>query len=182
MSLWDDRIITVARTPVDLHGRPISRLRVTGSSLVKAADWIRFLEEWYPTIDRREPWVDFLFAAIITFHQGVLVMARAVRQRKAWTGAHTLEEAVTPAWDDAERRLAWFEKHSEELNQNSVPHWGRFAFCAVQGGLRTLVRLGREVKAISEKGHLLVNVAPLSTLEEERAELAEERDAVHLAR
>jgi hypothetical protein len=45
-----------------------------------------------------------------------------------------------------------------------------------------LVRLGREVKAISEKGHLLVNVAPLSTLEEERAELAEERDAVHLAR
>lgn len=143
---------------VDLRGRNVKDLKVTGSALIRATQWVEFLDDWSGRLSVSEPWVRFLLHATINFHLAFGVLAKRLRKNKWWTGGMTMDEQTVGLVVDAERRLAWFEEHSEEIDQRTVPPWARFLFAAIEGGYRMLVRVARETEQVLRKGHLLVAV------------------------
>jgi len=161
---------------VDLRGRRTADLQVKGSGLVKASQWMDYLDYWGGQLVQSEPWCVFACRATITLHQSFIIMARRLRKNAYWTGGGTMEEDTTGLEEDAERRLAWFEKHSEELDHRSMPRWALFLFAALQGAMRMQVRLAREAAQILRKGHLLVNVNPRADVLGAKAELGEEAE------
>lgn len=155
---------------VDLHGRSVSDLHIKGSSLVKGQQWLAYLDAHGSTIADSEPWVRFLLNGVVSFHQGFIIMSRRLRKNRAWAGSGTMAEDVIGLVDDASTRLAWFEKHSEEVDQRVLPDWAKFLFVSLQGGLRMQVRLAGEAEQIQRKGHLLLAVDRQGALVETKNE------------
>lgn len=143
---------------VDLHGRKVRDLSVKGSSLVRAQQWVAFLDDWAERMRADEPWVLFALHATINLHQAFGIMARRLRKNRWWTGGSTMAEDTVGLVADAEARLAWFEKNSEQLDKTLIPGWARFLFAAIEGAYRMLVRVARETEQVLRKGHLLVPV------------------------
>lgn len=143
---------------VDLRGRPVRDLNIKGSALIKARQWIDFLDDWAERLKLDEPWVRFMLHAVINFHQAFGVMSRRLRKNKWWAGGGTMAEDTIGLVADAERRLAWFLKESEQLDPTLLPQWARFMFAAIEGGYRMLVRVSRETEQVLRKGHLLIPV------------------------
>jgi hypothetical protein len=143
---------------VDLQGRKVSDLKVKGSSLVKATQWVAFLDDWAERMRADEPWVLFALHATLNLHQAFGIMARRLRKNRWWTGGSTMAEDTVGLVADAEARLAWFEKNSEQLDKTLIPGWARFLFAAIEGAYRMLVRVARETEQVLRKGHLLVPV------------------------
>jgi hypothetical protein len=143
---------------VDIKGRQVRDLAVKGSALIRAQQWIAFLDDWADRLKADEPWVLFMLHATINFHQAFGILARRLRKNRWWTGEMTMEEQTVNLVEDAERRLAWFENESQSLNQNLIPPWARFMFAAIEGGYRMLVRVAKETDQVLKKGHLLIPV------------------------
>ena len=143
---------------VDLRGRKVADLSVKGSSLVKARQWIDFLDDWSERLRADEPWVLFALHATLNLHQAFGIMARRLRKNRWWTGGGTMAEDTVGLVTDAETRLAWFLQHSKQLDQTLLPQWARFLFAAIEGAFRMLVRVARETEQVLKKGHLLVPV------------------------
>lgn len=143
---------------VDLRGRQVSDLKVKGSSLIKASQWIAFLDDWAERLKADEPWVLFALHATINLHQAFGIMARRLRKNRWWAGGQTMAEATVSLVADAEARLAWFEKNSEQLDKTLIPGWARFLFAAIEGAYRMLVRVARETEQVLKRGHLLIPV------------------------
>lgn len=144
---------------VDLRGRKVADLNVKGSSLVKAQQWIDFLDDWAERLRADEPWVLFALHATLNLHQHYGIVARRLRKNRWWTGGQTMAEATIGILEDAERRNAWFEQNSEQLDQTLLPAWARFLFAAIQGAFRMNIRIAKEVEQVLRKGHLLVPVS-----------------------
>lgn len=155
---------------VDLQGRAVADLRVKGSSLVKGQQWLDYLDHYAQTFSESEPWVRFLLNATVSCHQSFMVMSRRLRKNRAFAGGETMAEKTLTVSDDAAMRLAWFERHSEEIDQRVVPDWAKFQFAALEGCLRMQVRLAGEVDQIMRKGHLLLAVDRQGTLVETKSE------------
>jgi hypothetical protein len=143
---------------VDLHGRRVRDLRVTGSALIRSQQWMTFLDDWADALQREPRWALFMLHATINFHQAFGILARRLRKNRWWTGAMTMEEQSVNLVEDAERRLAWFERESETLDKAQIPVWARFMFAAIEGGYRMLVRVAKETDQVLKKGHLLIPV------------------------
>lgn len=143
---------------VDLQGRPVRDKYVSGSALIKAQQWIDFLDDWSDRLRFEQPWALFMLHATLNFHQAFAIMARRLRKNRAWTGGGTMAEDTVGLVADAEQRLAWFETNSEQLDMSAIPQWARFLFAAIEGGLRMLVRIAKEVEQVLRKGHLLIPV------------------------
>ncbi len=161
---------------LDFRGRPVHMKRISGSSLIKAQEWIEFLNEHAATFKDEQPWVTLLVQAIINFHQGLIIMSRRVRKNAYWTGSMTMAEQTIGLVADASERLAWFETQSEQVDQTLLPEWAKFMFASIQGGLRMQVRIAKDCEIILRKGHLLVNVSPRVDSIEKARELGEEVD------
>ncbi len=159
---------------VDFRGNPVSMRRIDGSSLLKADEWIEFLDQHAATFKDEQPWVTLLVQCVINLHQGFIIQSRRLRKNEYWTGAMTMAEQTVGIVNDAEERNAWFEKQSEQVDQTLLPDWARFMFCSIQGAFRMQIRIARDIEQIIRKGHLLVNVNPnVDTIEKAR-ELGEE--------
>ena len=74
---------------VDFRGNPVRMKRISGSSLIKAQEWIEFLDAHAETFKDEQPWVTFAVQAIINLHQGLIIMSRRVRKNEYWTGKMT---------------------------------------------------------------------------------------------
>ena len=161
---------------VDLRGKPVADRVVRGSSLVKGRQWIEYLDEWGQTFKDGEPWVRFLLNAVVSYHQGFIIMSRRLRKNRPVAGSGTMAEDTIGLVNDAAGRLAWFDKHSEEIDQRGLPEWAKFMFASIQGGLRMQVRLATEAEQIMRKGHLLLAVDRrgefAETLAEDRPDVA----------
>lgn len=143
---------------VDLRGRQVRDLSIKGSSLIKAKQWIDFLDDWAERLKADEPWVLFALHATLNLHQAFGILARRLRKNRWWAGGGTMAEDTVGLAADAEQRLAWFEKNSEQLDKTLIPGWARFMFAAIEGAYRMLVRVARETEQVLKKGHLLVPV------------------------
>ena len=143
---------------IDLRGRKVRDQRVTGSALIKAQQWVEFLDDWSEHLAVGEPWGLFLLHATINFHLAFAIIARRLRKNRWWTGGMTMAEQTIGLEDDARQRLAWFEQQSEQVDQRSLPPWARFMFAAIEGGFRMLVRVAHETEQVLKKGHLLIAV------------------------
>jgi len=159
---------------VDFRGNPVHMKRISGSSLIKAQEWIEFLDAHAQTFKDEQPWVTFAVQAIVNLHQGLIIMSRRVRKNQSWTGSMTMAEQTVGLVNDATERLTWFEKHSEQIDQTQLPEWAKFLFASIQGGLRMQVRISKDCEMILRKGHLLVNVSPRVDTIEKARELGEE--------
>lgn len=155
---------------VDLHGRRVADLQIKGSSLVKGTQWIEYLDAHGSTIAESEPWVRFLLNAVVSLHQGFVIMSRRLRKNREFAGVGTMAEDTIGLLEDARTRLAWFENHSEEIDQRVIPDWAKFLFVSLQGSMRMQVRLAGETEQILRKGHLLLAVDRQGTLVETKNE------------
>lgn len=146
-------------------------------SLVSARQWMEWLEYWLPRIHDDERWVAFLVQSTINYHQMWIVFARRVRHNPNWdAGGGTVEDWVS-CEKAAEERLHWFNSNKPStVGTALVPRWANMLFDAVEGGLKTGVRLGREIDEIRRKGHLLVNVNPYADGEINNNPSAEEEE------
>jgi hypothetical protein len=163
---------------VDVRGNPVSRKQVTGSGLVKAQEWVAYLDHYAHTFASGQPYMIFVLHAVVNFQQGFVIMSRRLRKNAHWTGGGTMAEDTIGLVEDAETRLAWFEKHSEEIDEAQLPDEVKFLLCAVQGGLRTQVRIARECEQVIRKGHLLLPVTTRGELlPGEHESIVEERSA-----
>lgn len=147
-----------SRDIVDLRGRKVRDLSIKGSALIKANQWIDFLDDWAERLKADEPWVLFMLHAVMNFHQAFGVLSRRLRKNRWWTGGGTMEQDTVNLVEDAERRLAWFEHQSDALDKTLLPQWAKFMFAAIEGGYRMLVRVARETDQVLKKGHLLIPV------------------------
>lgn len=134
-----------------------------GPSLVKAEQWIEFIEYWGPLLADDEPWTMFLLQSCINLHQCFVVFARRVRKNPGWGRGSTMEDTRNVV-DAAEERLAQFEKGKKEIALTIMPPWAQFLVDMIEGAHYMMVRLGRDIDQIERKGHLLINIgSPLTT-------------------
>lgn len=151
---------------VNVHGQRVADLQVKGSSLVKGQQWIDYLDAYAGLFRDEQPWARFLLNATASFHQGFIIMSRRLRKNREFAGVGTMAEETAGLLSDAAERLAWFENHSQEIDERGLPDWARFLFASLQGGLRMQVRLATEAEQILRKGHLLLAVDRQGTLVE----------------
>jgi hypothetical protein len=163
-------LFTAAGPVVDLRGRSTSERSIKGSALIKAQQWIDFLDEWSGYFAVSEPWVKFALHATMNLHQSFAVLARRLRKNAWWTGGMTMAEQTVDLGEDARARLAWFEKSSQEVDQRNVPAWARFLFAAIEGAFRMQVRIADEAKTALRRGHVVIPVDRMGTVVAEQRE------------
>ncbi len=132
----------------------------------KAREWQWWWELWRDKIQSSEPWVRFLVDATTVLQQLFVTISRILRQKPSWDTQGWTPEEWRNVIDVVEERLAWFNLNRPRADE--LPPWAGIMLQALDGAYLTLRRLAREVDQIQRKGHLLINVNPLT-----RGELAE---------
>ncbi len=142
----------------------------TVGSLPKALEWQEWWAYWGDRIHEGQPWVRFLVDATTVLQQMHVTTSRILRKKPNWhTEGWTVAEWC-PVIEVAEERNAWFQKNKPKICD--IPKWAEFLLTALEGSFLMQVRLAKEVDQINRRGHLLINVNPLTP--DEIAERGEE--------
>lgn len=131
------------------------------SGLVKAREWMEWLDYWLPRIQDEERWVHFLLKTTIDFHQCFVVFTRRLRNNPNWD-ASTVEDSMSCRAAAEQRLKRYLAEKPSTIGTAMLPPWANILFKSLEGGLRQMVRLGGEIDTAREQGIVLVNVNPLA--------------------
>ncbi len=136
---------------------------MTIAAFPKAVEWLQWWEWWQTEIHSGQPWVRFLVDATTTLQQTFVTISRILRKKPAWDTAGWTPEEWRNVIEVVEEKLAWFRLHRPR--PEDLPPWAGILLQALDGAYLTLRRLAQEVEQIQRRGHLLVNVNPLTPME-----------------
>lgn len=130
------------------------------SSFAVAADWVEWWRSWGPRIAAahgRQNWILFLLDANEKTQEIAMLVSRVLRNKPEWesTGWSAAE------WLNVEEQAAaadeWFQRNAP-APMRDAPEWAQYLFSAQAGNFAVLRRLGRELRAVQERGYLVATL------------------------
>ena len=137
----------------------------------KAVQWQQWWEYWRDAIPEGQPWARFMIDATTVLQQAFVTISRNLRKKPKWDTTGWTPEEWRNVLKVAEEKLAWFRLNRPK--PEDMPVWAGIILQALDGAYLTLRRLAQEVDQINRKGHLLVNVCPVT--KDELTERGEEK-------